>query len=220
MGIKSRYFDYLETKPYYQDAFNKVMASSYRREGQDWFDYFPVEEKLRVQESTDVLLVDIGGCHGVELSAFQKRFPNIPGRLVLQDLPHVIDTGDIPAGIEGQGYSFFDEQPVKGAKAYYTRNVLHDWPDKQVLQILGRIREAMEPTSLLLIEERVLPESNVPLMGAIGDMSMMVSFAAAERTKTEYESLLNEAGLELVEVWTPQSELNGQSSVIEARIRD
>lgn len=219
MEINSRYWDYLEAKPYYQDAFNTVMASSYRREGQDWFEYFPVEEKLRVEDSSDVLLVDIGGCHGVELGGFHKKFPNLPGRLILQDLPHVVETGDIPAGIEAQGYSFFDEQPVRGARAYYLRNVLHDWPDKQVVQILGRAREAMTAKSLLLIEEKVLAEGGVPLMAAIGDMSMMVSFAAAERTKNEYQVLLDEAGLELVGLWRPQDAAVLQSSVLEARVR-
>ncbi|KAJ5225513.1 hypothetical protein N7468_006738 [Penicillium chermesinum] len=183
MGIKSRYFDYLKTKPYYQDAFNKFMASSYGREGKKWFECFPVAGLLCAECPSDVLLVDIGGCHGVELEAFHKKFPDAPGRLILQDLLHVIETGDLPAGVEAQGYNFFDEQPVKGARAYYLRNVLHDWPDELVLKILGRIREAMAAESLLLIEERVLPEANIPLLSALGDMSMMVLFAAAERTK-------------------------------------
>ncbi|KAJ5914733.1 hypothetical protein N7504_003616 [Penicillium tannophilum] len=219
IGAKSRYFDYLSSKPYYQNAFNTVMASSYRRGEESWFEFFPVEEKLHVQDPSSVLLVDVGGCHGKDLQIFHENFPGLSGRLILQDLPHVIETGDIPAGIEAQGYSFFDEQPVKGAKAYYLRNVLHDWPDKQVVQILSRIREAMDSSSLLLIEEKAMPEMNVPLMAAIGDMSMMVSFAAAERTKNEYESLLNEAGLVLSGFWKPEGASAMQSALFEAIIR-
>lgn len=195
------------------------MTASYRRGGQSWFDFFPVEEKLQVQDPSDVLLVDVGGGHGKDLLAFREKFRDITGRLVLQDLPHVIETGDIPPGIEGQGHNFFDEQPVKGAKAYYLRTVLHDWPDKQVVQILIRIRDAMDSDSLLLIDENIIPETEVPLMAAIGDMSMMVSFAAAERTEREYEKLLNEAGLELIECWKPRGESAMQTSVLEARIR-
>ncbi|KAJ5650862.1 uncharacterized protein N7484_004585 [Penicillium longicatenatum] len=217
MGTKSRYFDYLSLKPYYQNAFNTVMASSYRRGEKSWFEFFPVKEKLHSEDPSSVLLVDVGGCHGKDLQIFHEKFPGLSGRLILQDLPHVIETGDIPACIEAQGYSFFDEQPVKGAKAYYLRNVLHDWPDQQVVQILSRIREAMSPSSLLLIEEKAMPEMNVPLMATIGDMSMMVSFAAAERTKNEYCDLLKEAGLELSGFWEPEGASALQPAVFEAR---
>lgn len=218
IGTKDRYFDYLSTKPYYQDAFNTVMASSYRREGKSWFEFFPVEQKLRVQNPTDVLLVDVGGCQGKDLQSFRAKFPDLPGRLILQDLPHVVDAGEIPSGVEAQGHSFFDEQPVQGAKAYYLRNVLHDWPDKQVVEILSRLREAMGSDSLVLIEEKAMPETNVPLMAAVGDMSMMVSFAAAERTEKEYKALLEQAGLELAMVWKPEDCSAMQPVVFEARL--
>ncbi|KAJ5633627.1 hypothetical protein N7528_001469 [Penicillium herquei] len=219
IGSKSRYFDYLSSKPYYQEAFNTVMASSYRRVEKNWFEFFPVEEKLRIQDPSQVLLVDVGGGQGKDLQAFRERFPALPGRLILQDLPHVIEAGDIPAGIESKGHSFFDEQPIKNAKAYYLRNVLHDWPDKQVVEILTRLRDAMGPGSLLLIEEKAMQEVNVPLMAAIGDMSMMVSFAAAERTMNEYEALLNQAGLKLVGFWKPEDSSPMQPTVFEASIR-
>jgi len=91
---------------------------------------------------------------------------------------------------------------VKGARAYYLRTVLHDWPDKQVLQILARVREAMTSDSLLLINEMILPESNVALSSATADLMMMVSFASLERTQQQFETLLDKAGLQLVKVWT------------------
>jgi hypothetical protein len=219
MGDKLRYFDYLSSKPYYQNAFNTVMTSSYRRSGKKWFEFFPVEKKLQVQDESDVLLVDVGGGHGSDLLLFRERFPDLPGKLILQDLPHVIETAAIPSSIVGQGHDFFDEQPLKGAKAYYLRTVLHDWPDAQVVQILTRLRDAMDLSSLLLIEEKAMPEKNLPLMAAVGDMSMMVSFASAERTEREYGKLLEEAGLELVKCWAPQETFGTQPSLLEAKIK-
>ncbi|KAJ6007775.1 hypothetical protein N7540_011751 [Penicillium herquei] len=218
-GTKTRYFDYLSSKPYYQEAFNTVMASSYRRAEKSWFEFFPVEEKLKVQYPAQVLLVDVGGGQGKDLQSFRKNFPHLPGRLILQDLPHVIEAGDIPAGIESQGHNFFDEQPIKDAKTYYLRNVLHDWPDKQVVEILARLRDAMGPESLLLIEEKAMQEVNVPLMAAIGDMTMMVSFAAAERTMNEYEALINQAGLKLDGCWKPEDSSPMQPIIFEASIQ-
>ncbi|KAJ5988458.1 hypothetical protein N7481_003668 [Penicillium waksmanii] len=83
---------------------------------------------------------------------------------------------DLPSEIETQVCNSFEEHPVKGAKAYYLRTVLHDWPDKQAVEILSRLREAMGPGSLLLIHEKAMPETNIPWMAAIGDMTMMTAF--------------------------------------------
>lgn len=228
-GTKSHYFDFLAGEPYYQQAFNTVMTISHRRQGQNWFDFFPVDEKLGgVANEPDVVLVDVGGSQGGDIIAFQKKFPQVQGRLVLQDLPIVIDAikeGELPAGIEAQGYDFFEEQPVKGARAYYLRTVLHDWPDEQARQILSRVREAMVPESLLLINETLLPESNIALSSAQADLTMMVSFASLERTQAHFERLLNEAGFDLVKVWMPQgftassAELASQATLLEARLK-
>jgi len=226
MGTDKHYFDFLASKPYYQQAFNTVMTISHRRRGQNWFNFFPVEEKLRVQNPTDVVLVDVGGSQGADLIAFKDKYPDIPGKLILQDLPIVVaEAKNIPAGIEAQGYDFFNEQPVKGAKAYYLRTVLHDWPDKQALQILTRVREAMAPDSILLINETMLPESNVALSSAQADLTMMVSFASLERTKEQFETLLNDSGFELVKVWMPKgfeessAGLAEQATLLEARLK-
>ncbi|KAJ5436669.1 hypothetical protein N7445_007554 [Penicillium cf. griseofulvum] len=228
-GTKSHYFDFLAGESYYQQAFNTVMTISHRRQGQNWFDFFPVEEKLGgVAHESDVLLVDVGGSQGGDIIAFQKQFPDIRGRLVLQDLPVVIEAiqeMEFPAGIEAHGYNFFEAQPVTGARAYYLRTVLHDWPDAQARQILARIREAMAPDSLLLINETLLPESKIGLSSAQADLTMMVSFASLERTQAQFERLLNDSGFDLVKVWMPQgftassAELASQATLLEARLK-
>ncbi|GAB7355456.1 hypothetical protein MBLNU459_g5959t1 [Dothideomycetes sp. NU459] len=120
---------------------------------------------------------------------------------------------DLPSEIKAMGYNFFDEQPVKGARAYFLRTVLHDWPDKQALQILSKVREAMNAESLLLINETILPEREVALSSAQADLTMMVSFASLERTRKQFAALLDEAGFELMHVWTP-SGLEGSSAAL------
>lgn len=208
----------MASKPYYQDAFDTVMASPYRRDEKDWLDFFPVKEKLQVQSPSEVLLVDVGGGRGKDLQAFREKFPDLPGRLILQDLAHVFGSSDLPGGIESQVHDFFDEQPVKGAKAYYLRTVLHDWPDKQAVEILSRLREAMAPDSLVLIHEKAMPETNIPWMAAIGDMTMMTAFASSERTKNEWETLLNKAGLKITGFWKPEGSSAQQQVIIEAAV--
>lgn len=86
-----------------------------------WGDWFPVQERVLAGADSDperALVVDIGGGRGHDLMLFQKRFPDAPGKLVLEDLPSVIDeaASDLNAcGIQGVKYDFFKEaNPVKG----------------------------------------------------------------------------------------------------------
>lgn len=218
---KQHYFEWVAEHPYYQKAFNATMQLSFRRNGEDWFTFFPVAEKLSVQDPADALLVDIGGSQGKDLAALKKLYPDLPGRLILQDLPAVVEAARdrLPHGIEVQGHDFFDPQPVEGAAAYYLRTVLHDWPDMQALRILARVREAMGPESLLLIDEICLPETHVPFRAAVGDFMMMAGFSGAERTENQFRKLLEEAGFELVKAWMPEGAVGGQSTLFEARLR-
>lgn len=224
-GTQSHYFEFLSSESYYQQAFNTTMTASFRRKGQSWFSFFPVEEKLHVEDPTAPLLVDIGGGKGEDILAFRDSFPHLPGKLILQDLPVVVEGAQniVSSGVEVQGYNFFDEQPVKGAKAYYLRTVLHDWPDKQALRILARVRETMVPGSLLLINEVLVPETNRSLSSVVADLTMMTSYAALERTQAQFESLLDNAGFELVNIWRPEGieveALAQQAVLLEARLK-
>lgn len=63
-------------------------------------------------------LVDIGGNVGHDLKRFQSRYPNVSRKLILQDLPMMIDQiKDLDPAIIRMGYDFHDEQPVKGTSA-------------------------------------------------------------------------------------------------------
>ena len=65
-----------------------------------------------------VLLVDVGGNWGHELRGFRKTHPEVPGRLILQDLPVMTEKfqGKPPEGIEVMTYDFFTPQPVQGER--------------------------------------------------------------------------------------------------------
>jgi hypothetical protein len=72
----------------------------------------------------------------------------------------------------------------------------------QAAQIL-RLRAAMGADSLLF-SEPVLPESGVALSAVLSDLHMMASYASLERTETQWRSLLEIAGFELVKDWLPE----------------
>ncbi|KAJ5085888.1 hypothetical protein N7532_010659 [Penicillium argentinense] len=224
MGTDVHYFDFLSSHEYYGQAFNTVMSSSFRRRGRDWFEFFPVAKRLQGVKDTDALIVDIGGGQGEDLKNFRTQFPSLPGTLILQDLQAVVEGAHALPGIEAQGYNFFEPQPVRGARVYFMRTVLHDWPDRQAAQILGRVRDAMSDESILLISETLLPESGVLLSSVISDMQMMGSFASLERTEEQWRTLLEDCGFELVSVWLPQEcdhsakSLSEQPALLEARL--
>lgn len=127
---------------------------------------FPFEEKIpslfqsNSNSSDDQpLFVDIGGGRGQMCCAFRARFPTLKGRVIFQDLPQTVaEAGPPTLGIEGMPHNFLAEQPIKGAKTYFLRYVLHDWPDEKAEAILHRVIEAMGLESFVLINEKVLQD--------------------------------------------------------------
>lgn len=81
---------------------------------------YPAASELAEKTTDDsVLLIDIGGNQGHDLKIFKERHPNLPGRLILQDLPEVVNKITTPLeGIEVIPYDFFTPQPIKGTLSF------------------------------------------------------------------------------------------------------
>ncbi|KAI4173394.1 MAG: hypothetical protein LQ343_002926 [Gyalolechia ehrenbergii] len=209
-------WEYISERPPRLNAFNTFMEG--QREGRiPWFHHFPVQDSLGdVSKDTDaVLIVDVGGGRGHDMEAFKSAFPQQQGKLILQDLPMTIeDISHLKPGIEAMKHNFFTPQPVKGAKAYYFRNIFHDWPDSEARVILQHAADAMKKGySRLLINEWVLSDTNSSLLAAMMDINMMCLFAGTERTRSQWDALLGSAGLKIVKLWGPGQETE---SLIEA----
>ncbi|OJJ56961.1 hypothetical protein ASPSYDRAFT_205904 [Aspergillus sydowii CBS 593.65] len=217
LNTKDHYFDWLARNPEAQSAFNTVMGNR-RGMQKNWFEMYPVLERFNYTETVAegkgekdrVLLVDVGGNEGHELVAFRKRFPNLQGRLILQDIPSVVEGITAPLGenIDIVKYNMLDPQPIKAAKAYYMRTVLLDWPDKQALQILANIRESMAPDSVLLVQDLIYPDRNAPVnpLSAVLDFMMMECFSALQRTEAEWVGLFEMAGFVVRNVYRPEGQ--------------
>jgi hypothetical protein len=54
-------------------------------------------------------------------------------------------------------HDFLTPQPVKDAAVFLLRYILHDWPDSEAKTILAHLRASAQPTSRLVVIERVLP---------------------------------------------------------------
>ncbi|KAL2829384.1 S-adenosyl-L-methionine-dependent methyltransferase [Aspergillus pseudoustus] len=218
------YFTWLGKHPESQATFNAVMNAG-RFFRNNWFEFYPVVENLTGGAPDDpdrALVVDIGGNIGHELIAFRKRFPDIPGRLVLEDLPAVIDnlSGPLGPNIDAVKHNMFEPQPIKGARAYYLRTVLHDWPDKQCLQALKHIRDAMALDSVLLVHEVLSPDTTPRSIEAsntaVLDLMMMEVFSSLERTEAQWIELIERAGFRMNKVYKPGFDTHFSFGLFEA----
>ncbi|KAL9032797.1 MAG: hypothetical protein Q9214_007806 [Letrouitia sp. 1 TL-2023] len=128
-------------------------------------------------------------------------------------MPAVIERALPLMGVEKMPYDFWTPQPVKGAKAYYMRNILHDYPDDKCVTILQNTIGAMGEDSQLLIDEMVVPAKGAHPQATQYDMAMMACLAAIERSEKQWHDLLDAAGMKLVRIVT-YNNLTGQSIIV------
>ncbi len=70
--------------------------------------------------------------------------------------------------------------------------MLHDWPDAKAEEILTRVIEAMGEDSVILIDEKVLPNVGTSNVAAGLDLQMMCALAASERSEKTWKRLLED----------------------------
>ncbi len=192
------FFEWLPQHPKHIKSLGHLMALD---RPTHWVDDYPVEKLGSLATSRDkAILVDIGGGFGQQAVAFRNKFPDLPGRVVVQDIPSTLAGARPVPGIEFMEYDFFSAQPIADAKLYYLRHVLHDWPDAECVRILKIVIRAMGPESRLIIDDVVMPERGAPWQATYMDLSMMNNLGALERTRPEWDALLDQAGLKVIDV--------------------
>jgi hypothetical protein len=167
------------------------------------------------------VVVDVGGGEGALLAAILVEWPHLRG--ILFDRSHVVGGADALLATEGirdrssrVSGNFFQHVPA-GGDVYLLKNIVHDWPDERVVDILRNVRAALDgnPRGRLLVIEDVIDAVQGPSVGKFMDLSMMVLVGGRERTKTQFAALLARGGFALECVTPTRSSL----SVIEARPR-
>jgi O-methyltransferase domain len=163
------------------------------------------------------VLADIGGGNGSLLGCVLQIYSNLEG--ILFDVGHVVSrahkrlqaygVADRCSVIAG---SFFDYVPG-GADTYLFRHIIHDWSDRQAIEILNNCRQVIPDSGRLLIVEAVVPEGNDRALAKDFDMTMLTFPGGSERTEAEYQKLLDQSGFVLSSI-TPTATM---VSVIEGR---
>jgi hypothetical protein len=197
------FWEYLEADTEKLQAFNNGQRSQATVKDFDSSYPYDVELNREPVQPDEAVLVDVGGGRGHALERIKRRFPGLQGRLVLQDQRPVIEdalAGGLSSEIEPQVASFFEPNPVKDARAYLVRRVLHDWSDPVCKTILSNTVVSMGPESKVLIAEYEVPVVGASAKLALQDINMM-GIGGTERTSKQWADLLDSAGLTLVKTW-------------------
>ncbi|KAL5376259.1 hypothetical protein DPSP01_010611 [Paraphaeosphaeria sporulosa] len=166
-----------------------------------WLKEYPFETQTQSwnPSAEEALFVDVGGNVGHYCALFKGQFPQLAGRIVLEDLPDTLNHALPTPGVEKLGHDFFQPQPIKGAKFYHLGWILHNWSDEKAKNILRQIKTAMAPHSVLLINDMILPDSGAPPFATALDLVMLGACGSLERTGQQWKELLGDVGLSINE---------------------
>jgi acetylserotonin N-methyltransferase len=149
-------------------------------------------------------MVDLGGATGHLAIAACELYPHLDGAVF--DLPQVAELAReqvalSPARdrIEIVAGDFFEDQ-LPESDLYALGRILHDWTDDKIGLLLRKILSRLPPGGALLIAEKLLNEDGVgPLAANLQSLNMLVVTEGMERSLSQYELLLREAGFAEVE---------------------
>ena len=81
------------------------------------------------------------------------------------------------------------------------RNILHDWPDVKCIAILQNIMPKLSPYSRILIDDKILPNKGVHRYVTAEDISVMAALGSRERTREQWEKLVQAAKLRILDTY-------------------
>ncbi len=172
--------------------YSDLMAETVRPLAEDILDRFPLQGRRT--------LLDVGGGEGAFLAEVAWRYQSL--QLKLFDLPAVIEGAQVRLArlglvgrVELSGGNFHQDPLPAGADVITLVRVLLDHDDESVLQLLHKVKRALEPGGVLLIVE---PFSGVRGAEAVGDAYFGLYLRAMGRGRArradELRALLGKAG--------------------------
>ncbi|KAF5612641.1 O-methyltransferase B [Fusarium tjaetaba] len=186
------------------------------------FDFSTLKNDSSDTDNATIELVDVGGGEGMVLNKILEAHSELsPKDCMLQERPEVIQLAKskktLPDDVQLVEHDFMTEQPVKGAKAYFMRMILHDYADAVGIQILTHLAEAMKPYSRVLICEMVLAPrvGEADFASAVLDQAVM-TMGGKERTEAGFQKMFDASGLELFKTWRVPGVPGG---CVEARLK-
>jgi len=144
-------------------------------------------------------LVDLGGATGHLAIIACQRYPSL--RAVVFELPgavplaqDIITASGVADRIEVAAGDFFSD-PLPEGDVFTLGRILHDWTEEKIRTLLRKIYERLPAGGAVLIAEKVLAEDKTgPMWALMQSLNMLVCAEGKERTVSEYERLLRQAG--------------------------
>jgi demethylsterigmatocystin 6-O-methyltransferase len=106
-------FVWAGTRPDLVADFNLWM-STLHQEAKTWLDVYDFGKHCAGFDPQGVVFVDVGGGIGQKCALLKKKIPDLPGRVVLQDMAHAIPHAIPTPEVENTIIDMWDGQPVKG----------------------------------------------------------------------------------------------------------
>ena len=100
-----------------QDAFNRYMSMRTINLS-SWLSVFSFADETADCGPNDVVFVDVGGGIGHQCKELKEKYPDMNGRVVLQDLEHAVSGRLEHPDVEGAVHDFFNPQPIKGPSVH------------------------------------------------------------------------------------------------------
>jgi DNA-binding transcriptional ArsR family regulator len=188
-------YPYFGQTPELTRKFDRAMAA-----GSEFFERIPAVYDFGGART----VVDIAGGNGALLAEVLRANPQARG--VLFDTGHVIEAArrsltdtDIAERVDYACGDYYEKVPA-GGDVYLLSRILHGRDDDRCADVLARVREAIPDDGVLLIIERVIPEDGTPSLAVWFDVHMMTVAGGVERTRSQYQALLERGGFALTEV--------------------
>ncbi len=174
-----------------------------------------------IAPSSARIVADIGGASGAFVHALLRRHADLRG--IVLERANVVDGANAAssqAGLRERVHVIAGDflTGVPEADLYLLKWILHDWNDADCTAILANCRRAMRPNGRVVILELQLGEIDDPGLASLMDLNMLVVLNGRERTRRDYDALLEAADLRIVRVTRVDAPL-GPWSLIEAEAR-
>lgn len=121
------------------------------------------------------------------------------------------DMSDLQERVTFQQHNFFEPQQAHDASAFFIRQCIHNWNDRDCIKILRAFVPALQECELgtpLLINDTILPEPGSKTQFEEHDLrqldiAMLVIVGAKQRTEKDFRKLLKEADDRFVVTFHP-----------------
>ncbi len=206
-----RTFEYHRKNPAFGAVFDRAMVS-----------VSALPDQAIAQDydfSTYRTLADIGGGRGNLLREIVLRYPALQGILfdtaavLTEELREQWRQDPLGSRVELQVGDFFESVPAD-VDAYILKDVVHNWPDDEVIRLYSSIHRTMKQEARLLVAELVIAQDDPLRRVKLNlDVNMLVIHSGQERTAAQHRQLLEKSGFKMTRIVPTRSIL----SVIEAQ---